>query len=214
MNEMKQILIAISFCTLFSCSNYQKDSGFETTDSVVIKEPTISDTMEIEPKTSTEERTTTPDIIWNESVRVYLNDPDLSPTNVRKSPGGEILFQLSERYGWEIRIIGVNSGWFIVNNIENIDIEDEIYQNINGYLHGSVLAASTRNYGGEEIRLYSAPDEKSDVVLTIIQETQVRLKDGNEDGSWLYVSFLKDGITEKGWIQSKWLCGSVRTNCS
>ena len=210
---MKKILAICSIMVFIACNTEQKDSENKSMDTT----STLS-TISHEGNQDTDTLTTyiemTPDNIWDQSIRVYLNDPEISPTNVRKSPGGEVLMQLSERYGYEVRLIGFNNGWFITNYVENIDLENEITENIKGYIHGSVLAASTRNYGGEEIRVYSSPDEESEIVTTILQETQVRLKSGNEDGNWLEISFNKNGKIQRGWIESKWLCGSIRTNCS
>ncbi len=215
---MKNILFITATLFLFSCSNSTQqnksdDNNVDSTKSVFEKVDTIA-AIETEANTTKETTKEEPEYIWDNSIRVYINDPDPGATNVRSSPGGDILYQLPKDQDYEIHLIGTKNGWFITNYIENLDYDSLSYKDIKGYIHGSVLSAETRNYGGEKIYLYPLPSSDYEPIGTIYEEEQVTLVDGCEDGNWIYIRYNDGGVQFEGWILSKWLCGSLRTNCS
>ena len=214
---MKNYFLSFLFLLLiflFSCTSQNNNQESVDKDTVLI-EPENSDLVsEVKNDNMEEEIADAPDIIWENSIRVYIDDEEGGATNVRSGVGGDVLFQLEPGDGYEVFIIGVNDGWFITDHIDVLnDDGDDSFIEDRGYIHGSVLVASSRNYGGEKIILYSEPFDKSEIVFTLTQESLLRLIDGNDDGSWIKVSYHNDGNPVVGWIQSSWLCGSLRTNC-
>ena len=99
-------------------------------------------------------------------------------------------------------------------NFKSISDEEKIYENVNGFFHGSILAVSTRNYGGKEINLYADSTENSNIVVTINKEVQLTLKNANSTGKWIKINWNSNGNHVIAWIKKDWLCGSIRTNCS
>ena len=143
---------------------------------------------------------------------VYLNDPDESGTNVRNSPGGDVVTKLvkdeEDNLEFFIQIVEQEDGWFKVKQISNMSDGIEIPGG-EGWIHGSVLAVDTRNYGGETLYLLESPEEESAVNATIEGETY-GLQLINFCGDWAEVSF--EGV--QGWIQTEWLCGNPLSTCS
>jgi SH3-like domain-containing protein len=155
-------------------------------------------------------------VLFDEGVTLgaYVSDPGTEPTNVRMSPGGDVIIELQRVCEHQVTIVGVAHGWFKVNSIWGVDNEEETYENIEGYIHGSILAVDTRNYGGEEIYLLNAPDEHSEQLLVINHEMSFTLVDASKDGAWVKVRTRGAGEKKTGWIQRDWLCGSIVTLCS
>jgi len=147
---------------------------------------------------------------WTNKLRVYIHDPDTLPTNVRNSPRGKIILKLPKSDDYEVWLNGVSDGWFKVADIEGIN-DETFHANVNGYIHGSILAVDTRNYGGETINLYSNADASSKTVYSFKQELRLTLISANKNANWIKVKY---NSKIKGWIKRKWLCGSLRTNCS
>lgn len=52
------------------------------------------------------------------SLNGYINDPDkVNPTNVRKTPGGEIILKLGKEDAYMINITACQGRWFKVDKI-------------------------------------------------------------------------------------------------
>lgn len=146
------------------------------------------------------------------NLRAYISDPGDTPTNVRSSPGGEILMSLEHNQDYEITIVGAQNGWFRVNEIYGFESEHLNIPGNYGWIHGSVIELSTRNYGGEVISVYEKDDKNSAVVETLDSETLVRPQD--ICGEWVKIKFTSKNGETSGWIEKDWLCGSAVTNCS
>ena len=151
---------------------------------------------------------------WDNTVRVYIHDPDTLPTNVRDSPRGKIILKLAKGSGYEVALKGVDNGWFLIELIVENDGEERIFKDVGGYIHGSVLGADPRNYEGEDIPFYDGPGEDYSKIYSLAPESIFTLVDANEDGSWFKVRVKSNGSSIEGWVESGWLCGSLRTNCS
>ncbi|MTB52089.1 SH3 domain-containing protein [Lewinella sp. W8] len=142
---------------------------------------------------------------------VYVKDADTSGTNVRKNPGGAVILTLKgEDEGGEymMEITEVRDGWYKVKNpIGGIEEDVDIPGGI-GWIHGSVIAVDSRNYGGQTLELRDAPEGREVVGLIKEEVGGIRIKD--LCGAWVKVDYR--GTV--GWIESEWLCGIPWTNCS
>jgi hypothetical protein len=149
------------------------------------------------------------------NFRAYVDDPDASgPTNVRATPGGKIVLELDpEIDAYIINAVGASNGWFKVEgSVEGLSDSYSIPGGI-GWIHGSVLAVDTRNYGGQILSVYNSPDENSPLVATIAGETHLRIKDSCD--IWTKVEGVDgNGKAFTGWILNEWLCGNPVTTCA
>jgi hypothetical protein len=145
------------------------------------------------------------------SLAAYLDDPDLSGTNIRKSPGGAVVMQLVKdevNIEYFLTLTEAKNGWFRIESpVGGMENDFEIPGG-EGWIHGSVIAADTRNYGGQKLELRSEPGGGKLVGIIDEDVGGLRLKD--LCGDWALVEYA--GTT--GWIETEWLCGNPLTNCS
>ena len=141
-------------------------------------------------------------------IYAYLIDHDSNGTNLRKRPNGEIIYVLkTQNRNVEFNLSESKDGWF---KITKIDAYDDIIEPISDecWIHGSLLGADIRNYGGQPIALYKAPDTTQ--MAFTIYEQDVILNFHDMCGSdWVQVNHKG----ELGWIQSIWLCSNPVTTC-
>jgi len=144
----------------------------------------------------------------------FISDTSASPTNIRKSPGGEVIGSFNPGSSVMIDVIAKSGKWFQFEVISNPENETINMNGKTGWLHGSVIGLGTTNYGGQKIPLYSKPDRKSAVTAEITEETLLHPEDIEE--GWVKVTYKdkKSGKTASGWIEINWLCGNSVTNCS
>lgn len=144
-------------------------------------------------------------------LTAYLNDPDNSGTNIRNSPNGETLLKLKEGdeiYAFILTVTEVQNGWFKVNEIVD-DMGNQIeIPNGEGWIHGSVIGISTRNYLGQDLSLLDKP--KDGETIGIIKDETFGLSLLDVCGNWVKVSYKGT----EGWIESNWLCGNPLTTCA
>lgn len=140
------------------------------------------------------------------SLTCYILDKD-PVTNIRKSPGGELLGQLRGSDDWMFTICEPARGWWKIfgTKLGSLDISN------GAWIHYSVLGMRTRNYGGQTLKLRAAPSSDAQVVATIKEEEMtVRPMDITPDGEWTKVKCAAG----TGWIESSWLCGNPYTTCA
>lgn len=208
---MKTLLRVLVFALLFSFTPKNSENKKSTTeDTAVVYEAEQNKTFVTKNEQETEESFLSE---WTEPLRVYISDPDSLPTNVRDKPRGRVILKLPKTDEYEVYLTEETSGWFLVSAIEGINNETH-FENVDGYIHGSILAASTRNYGGEKINLYSEPNQNSVVVHSFYSESELTLKGADDTGKMIKVRYSIDGHVFVGWIDRVWLCGSIRSNCS
>lgn len=151
------------------------------------------------------------------SLSCWVQDPDPSGiTNIRSTPGGKVIGRLdkkkrfhSEDEGEEEEpfvVYSPSGGWWQILGFKyrGIDLSN------GGWIHYSVLALSTRNYGGETLILRKEPSADAPEAASFKKEMLVRPMDISPDGEWVKVK-CKAGT---GWIEARWLCGNPYTNCS
>lgn len=206
---MKALCLALlTLLLLGSCS--QNPSPKEQTSS-----PITATTSPESPSTnappSKEEALLKEDSPCTGSLTVFLNDPDLTGTNVRKKPKGAIIYQMvrkNEEEEFLIDLSQAQEGWFKVTGMEGMDGAIELDYEA-AWVHGSVLGINTKNYGGETIPIYEEASTKAPLV-TSTTEVLYNLSLVDICGEWVKVK----GEHFTGWVQQHWLCGSSLTNCS
>lgn len=163
-------------------------------------------------------RTVDNELIDDPNADLYANALDVflwddSPTNLRSAPKGKVAVTLpyGDDYIYTLIVGESVNGWFKVLDVDVMDKEPPIkmidYDEL--WIHYSVIGTGTRNYGGQKLKLYAKPDERSKVTYSFKKEIVVHpIEIGN---GWIKVK-TTDGKHE-GWIQSEWLCGSPVTNC-
>ena len=198
------LLLCISAC--HSCFNEKADSN-QIMDEISNYENQVEDTLisvEIDQKSSNEQ------VNFCESGQTYayLIDDDTNGTNLRKRPNGEIIYVLKTQYGnVEFRLSESKDNWF---KITNIDTYDDIIEPIPDecWIHGSLLGANTRNYGGQPVALYKTQDT-TQMAFTIYEQDVLLSYNAMCGSDWVQVNYKG----ELGWIQSEWLCSNPVTTC-
>lgn len=148
----------------------------------------------------------------------YIMDPSESATNVRKTPGGEVITEISPAVDHAVHIIGVKGKWFKIDFIEPFDTDAEgnpLAYDIPGqfgWIHQSVLELGTRNYGNQTLNFYEKPDQKSAISFTIDQEFYGMPV--NACGDYVKLQGEYEGKKVSGWVKKEWLCSNPLTTCS
>ncbi len=143
----------------------------------------------------------------------FLSDDDVM-TSIRNSPKGAAVIWLSSEDFYVFDLATPRNGWWRVVsfwNAENYDEDTSLEGSNTGeyWIHYSVLAVDTRNYGGQTIYLRAAPDEDAAVVAQYDEEMRFRPVD--IQGDWVKVKLDNTDIV--GWIEAEWLCSNPLTNC-
>jgi len=110
-------------------------------------------------------------------VQVYLDDPDDTGTNIRKSPGGDVVLKVvkdDQDFEFTMLLTEAKDGWLLVQGpISGMENDFEI-ANGQGWIHGSVVAVNTRNYGGQDLELLDKPNNGN--VVGVIKDEAHGLK--------------------------------------
>lgn len=149
----------------------------------------------------------------NEILSVYTFDQDGPMTNLRNKPKGAIVGKIPTTEAVILNLDMAENGWWHMVNGEVIFAETDsiaVINNGTAWIHNSVIAVATRNYGGERLRLRESPSENSRAVYLFSDEIMLRPVDIK--GVWVKVKTL-DG-KHSGWIDREWLCGNPLTNCN
>jgi SH3-like domain-containing protein len=147
-----------------------------------------------------------------QSLGVFISDNNGPYTNIRNAPKGKVIDKISTK---ETAMIGVEkptNGWWkiIGTTYDTGDKEGVLKPSATGHwIHYSVLAMGTRNYGGQTLYLRKDPSATASVVYTFKDEIELRPMDIK--GDWVKVQ-TSDG-KHTGWIEAEWLCGNALTNC-
>lgn len=148
-----------------------------------------------------------------DTLCLYLKDS--SPTNVREKPAnGKIIKTIPHTLTIGICVCEARNGWWRIaySHVEDYDNDTEIALTDSAgeaWVHYSVLAFSTRNYGNQKITLRKSPDKKAAASWSFGKETELRPLDCKN--GWIKVSTL-DG-KHVGWMEMEWVCGNPLTNC-
>lgn len=149
----------------------------------------------------------------------YIDDPTGTATNVREKPNGAIAGKLpkgnysnGEYYSVELQK-SVN-GWWQIGKVEDALQKGIAIKSKTGekWIHYSVLAVHTRNYGREqELTFHNEPSPTSDIVFKFCGSIQVRPVDFDREKDWVLVETYDK--YHRGWVQAEWLCCLPLTTC-
>lgn len=144
------------------------------------------------------------------ALDAYIDDPSKTATNIRKTPGGEVVLQLP--YGKDdyfLTIVDQKDGWFKVSSIEGIEVSYDLPEG-GAWVHNSVVGAGTRNYGNQHIVIYLLASENSKKLDVIKIETAVHVLEICND----FVKIKTATGNQVGWVKKEWICGNPLTTCA
>lgn len=147
-----------------------------------------------------------------QTLGVFTMDNNGKFTNVRNSPNGKIVGRIPTDVSAMIGVEKPTKGWWKIvgNDYYTGDEKGVLKGSTSGYwIHYSVLAMGTRNYGGQTLVLRQSPDAKSSKVYQFSKE--IMLRPMEIKGDWVKVQTCDGKYT--GWIEEEWLCGNSLTNC-
>ena len=204
------IFFVLSACSDTSSTGNEKGNQEQTTqqdetaDEATTEEEVATNDA---PEKSEASQETTCDPI---EMEAYLDDPDESGTNIRSSPGGKVVMTLKkddQNPEYMFTVTESSKGWFKIKGpIGGGDADIEVPGD-EAWIHGSVIAVSTRNYGGQELSLLDQPEGGKTVGAIKAEAYGLKLKD--LCGAWTQVDY--QGTI--GWIETEWLCGNPFTTC-
>lgn len=143
----------------------------------------------------------------------FICDNDGDFTNLRSAPRGAVAMQLPTENTYIVDISNPLNGWWQVDFVAEAT-EDEPVELVGSstgkyWIHNSVIALSSRNYGGERWCLRARPDGYSKAVYYYSEETLFHPVDIK--GDWIKVR-TTDGL-HTGWIELIDLCDNPLTTC-
>lgn len=147
-----------------------------------------------------------------QSLGVFTYDNSGKFTNVRNAPKGKVVDKIPTEVCAMIGVEKPTNGWWkiIGDTYDTGDDEGTLKGSTTGYwIHYSVLAMGTRNYGGQTLYIRQSPSASAPVVYKFKKEIQLRPMDIK--GEWVKVQTTDGKYT--GWIEAEWLCGNSLTNC-
>lgn len=149
-----------------------------------------------------------------QSLIVFIDDSDGPYTNIRNAPKGKVVGKISTTSDAMLNVVKCVNGWWQVYKGEYWDpdgVTKKLKGSTSGYwVHQSVIAVSSRNYGGQKLSLRKTPSYNSAVTYSFTKELLFRPI--GIQGDWIKVQTY-DG-KRSGWIESEWLCGNSVTNCN
>ena len=144
------------------------------------------------------------------ALRVYVSDPTGTATNVRAAPGGSVVGTLAAGGDYLVTLAGCEKGWCRATAIDTVDAGPVAHKKGGErWLHTSVLAFSTRNYGYQKLALRAKPDEASAPAFSFTDERALRPLDVR--AGWVLAETLDK--KHRGWLQTEWVCGNPVTTC-
>ena len=147
-----------------------------------------------------------------QSIGVFTSDQSGKYTNVRNAPNGKVVDRIPTSESAMIEVDQPTNGWWkIVSKGYSTGDEGGTFKgSTTGYwIHYSVLAVATRNYGGQTLVLRKSPNAKAAKVFEFSEEELLRPMEIK--GDWVKVKTYDGKHT--GWIEMEWLCGNALTNC-
>ncbi len=142
-------------------------------------------------------------------VDLLVTDSDKNGTNVRATPGGEIIDVIA--WAWEdasdearlarkVHAVGQEGKWLRV-----------FYGNGRaGWMHRTVLGSCAAETENDEVRLHAEPGDGAGL-MTVPAGTKLRVTAVR--GGWARVQFKLNGRSHEGWLQGKHLFSNPYNSC-
>jgi hypothetical protein len=198
--SMNRIIILSFFGTILSCSGTEGSTKNESSQEIV-----VSDSIEVVEDIN--EALFPEEGDCYSEMRVYLNDPDTTGTNIRSSPGGEVVGtikngEFDDCIPYFMMAREAKDGWIkIDNNIECITRGLSFNDGGECWIHGSVISVKTPSDVGSGIDLFANTSEDAEIVATISRGSEgLHLLDMCAD--WIKVSYDDNGTKIEGWTRS------------
>ena len=153
----------------------------------------------------------------DDAVYAFGYDKKGEFTNVRNAPNGKVVDKIPTSHATIFVLVSPCDGWWRVagDAYEDMDVnegQEEImlHGSTTGYwIHHSVVACDTRNYGNETLYLKELPRKNSKTTATVNGQMLVHPIDVS--GDWTKVKLANSSQT--GWIETVWLCSNPVTTC-
>lgn len=148
-------------------------------------------------------------------------------------------------YTMDCAVWPLHNGYWLVNSHWCLEQEDrpwldpkdtpEYHDPFEGQenpsVHYSMVSCATRNYGGETVNFYAAPDSDEVVCKTDYKEITLHVMDADpktrrllvytapEDLCWsepldeFEKEYRHKFLALKGWVDEEWICGNSLTTC-
>lgn len=183
---MKKVLVLLTAVVLlFSCGKKEGKQELGT--------QTINKTDSKEEKIKLEEG----------QLLVEITDADGDYTNLRRTPNGQIVYQLPTSVAYRLVVEEPTKGWWQIanNKVEKIKKEGktkkiELPEGV-VLVHSSVLSVETNNEEGQKIELKKAPNEDAQKEYSFSKPMEFRPVDIK--GEWVKVSTIDN--KRSGWIK-------------
>jgi hypothetical protein len=145
-------------------------------------------------------------------LNVCLNDPDTTGTNMRKSPGGEIITSIKNDPSPMVelfimfQVCEMEGDWLKVKTVN-------YSQELSGWIHNTVIGANLAVYSElEPIIIYSRGRISSEVVDKVFSEQTITILESSGNFSKIKYKSSK-GKVKTGWVKNNYLCGNPYTTC-
>lgn len=148
-----------------------------------------------------------------DTLCLFLKDD--SPTNIREKPSnGKVVKTISEKHDVGVCVCEVRNGWWRIayDYVIDYDNDTEITWNSStgeAWIHYSVLAFDTRNYGKQKLHLRKNPSAKAAITWSFSEE--IRLRPLDCKNGWIKATTMDGKHT--GWLEMEWFCGNPLTTC-
>lgn len=141
---------------------------------------------------------------------VFLDDPDPTGTNIRRTPGGEIVAVIKNDPSDEVelyhqfRVCRMVGNWMLVETTYSPTY-------VSGWIHNSVVSVIIRAYS-KQIPIYWSADLTSEEVYRVPLDRKARILAVNNKFAKI-TCMDDDGHEVTGFIEVKFLCGNPYTTC-
>lgn len=203
------LLLITSVLLLSACTNSDNTTDTTNPQSNTKTETENPDSIVADPISEEIAETDPADLF---DFRAFVSDPDSEgATNIRDTPGGKVITSLEQVDEYMVKIVAQSGEWFKINKVTPFATDSFEIPGGFGWIHCSVLAFSTRNYGNQKANLYESPNVSSKIVATFTDEKFLRFTSLHTE--FVYVSYEENGKVKEGWLEHQWVCGNPVTTC-
>ena len=189
----KRKIVAYTFIVtlLFSCGKKEEK-----------QEPVTQTTTQTVKKTEKKEKKPK---LEEGQLLVEITDADGDYTNLRRTPNGQIVYQLPTSASYRLVVEEPTKGWWQIanNTVEKIKKKGktkkvELPEGV-VLVHSSVLSVETNNKEGQKLELKKAPNKDAEEEYSFSKPMEFRPVDIR--GKWVKVSTIDN--KRSGWIKIK-----------